>query len=472
MTQRFTFDEVPPIRKSLLDAHSLQILRNIRMYCYKFDDEDVVTKFANIVLPSHGETGRSPFILGSIRVHEPEVDPFEGQRFYDPVVYWQKLEAVLGKLGRHIREFSFFIPSQSTLDDDDDVVAEAEYPDFHNFSTRLIQCLESLGNVTYLKVGGNIVIQEKLTNQQRKQFRDMTIIPKCEKLTMIHLLDLKDPSFVLQRCLVTLHAEQLTRLCFRISDDAYSWSVPTDMPSLKELYIQVESIKMVETFTSQLRASRHPPKLIRFGLKLFEAPLQNGALDRLCQLYNKFGNTLQALVMDVDVALRRLQICASQKYDIRVKLDCPLLKSVDFSFFSSLSLNFLQNFADTLEDLRLQVKGEETPRDGAYVGEIVDLYDHLGTMTWSKSNIWKVFPRLHVVRLDYSDPQKLFAVEGRTFRNEKKTSTTKRYFNRVEGFSFWDSDEDGDTDSLFVDSSSSDEATTGMWDDIGGSRGD
>lgn len=87
-------------------------------------------------------------------------------------------------------------------------------------------------------------------------------------------------------------------------------------------------------------------------------------------------------------------------------------------------------------------EGENAPRDRAYPDEIVDLYDHIEDISWSKSNIWKVFPRWQVVEVDYRHPKNRFAVEGQECRNENKTSTTKRHLTRLR---FWDSGEVGDT---------------------------
>lgn len=228
------------------------------MQSYNFYNVNAVTKFANTVSGSHGKIERSPFILYAIHVEEPpEVEVGR---------YWQNLAAILTKQGGHLREFSFSVqygilglPSPEVDDD---------YPEYQYFSRNLIKCLDSLTNITYLNVEGRFETPEILTSEQRKQYGYKTIIPKCPKLTKLRMDRLSDPCFVIQKCLLTPYAEQLIQLHFRISGDAYSLCVPTKMPFLKELYILVESIEMAETFTSRLRASRHPPKLIRFGLQL------------------------------------------------------------------------------------------------------------------------------------------------------------------------------------------------------------
>lgn len=54
-----------------------------------------------------------------------------------------------------------------------------------------------------------------------------------------------------------------------------------------------------------------------------------------------------------DLRWNRRIFADQDRYDIHVKLECPLLKSVESSFFSTLSLNFLRNFVRTLEELLL-----------------------------------------------------------------------------------------------------------------------
>lgn len=433
MTQKYTFDEVPPIKKSYSNLQSLNVLKTLKTGWYRFDHKDAATKFASIVSESHGDTRRSPFILNAVHVEEPG---FEYDNFGAQAAYWKNLEAVLTKLVRHIREFSFCISSQSTNDNDEED-DEDDYPDFQYYSSKLAQCLGSLTNVTFLNVKGDIVIQERLTNQHREQFHDMaTIIQKCPKLTMLRLNGLKDPSSVIQTRLVTLHAEQLTQLSLRISDVDYSWSVPLEIPSLKELHINVKSLTMVESFISRLGGNRDPPKLVKFGFTLCEPRLawQDEALDRLFQLYAKFGSTLQAVVLKADVEELVSRVAfAKRRYDCHVKVDCPFLRSVRISFFSSLSLNFLQNFSDTLEELHLKMTCDYTPRETKYPDEIVDLYDHIQEMTWNQSNIWEVLPRLQLVEMNYVHLKQSYSVKGRAFRNELKLSTIKRKFGSSDG---------------------------------------
>lgn len=449
MTQKCTFDETPPIRKGY--SASTDVLTYASKACYTFFEEEEVDLFSSIVFKSHGNPGRNPFILNQVGFQEPHfVD------FVEVDAYWSKVEGLLAKFGEHLRELTLSFTS---------ALEPVEMRDQYRHTARiLMKCLSLLPDITFLGVEGGIFLVESesdvVTTERRREFLDLvSVLPKCANLTMLDLIELGDPAFVIHTHLLNLHAEQLTQLSLRISEDSYFSSATVDLPRLKDLHVVMNSIVMAETFLSGLKASRQPPKLMKLTLsfsdeiEMMENPLQPqpGVPVRLFNMFNMFASTLRALAIDTYndnhwgvITFRKL---SAEYFDDPSLAEYPLLQSVRISFLSSLSLKFLKNFADSLEELQLRMYAEREPRDYAYPDEILDFYDHIENMTWHKSNIWKVLPRLQFMKIGYNHRSKGYIVKGRTYRNEKITGTTKTIVGTGLGVileSDLESNEDGD----------------------------
>lgn len=213
-----------------------------------------------------------------------------------------------------------------------------------------------------------------------------------------------------------MHAEQLARLDLRVNNNGFSISVPTHLPNLKELHLAIESLDMTEIFVSRLLQSKCPPRLLKLGLRLGSpkyVPLkQAGTIDRVFQLFNLFGETLLALRI---TAYDNFGEDTSPEFlTVQQELTCPALKCVEIKGFSALSLNFLQNFKDTLEDISMNLSARDAPRYSAYPDEIVDVYNYVDNGKLYRSNVWEVLPNLQFLQLKYEYLEK--KMEGRFTR--------------------------------------------------------
>lgn len=406
MIHQRTYDETPFLRKHFRGTlTTLNRLRELKLqYAFRDERRGREEKFSSMFSSTHGNTGRSPFIL-NLMCAIAQIGAGTGDSRRQQLAYWEKITNIATKFGKHVELFSFSLSPQFFGG------VENNCRSYHQFIRALSNCLDQLQNLYFLEVDGGVATNKIILPSQLKEFEDVTKFPKLSKLTMLRLDTLKDPSFLIQKCLVSLHAEQLTRLWIRISNDLNSWNLPMEFKCLKELHVTVEYYKNFETFICGLYDSPQPPKLVTFGLTLCQLTLNTEIQGKMFQVMSGFGPYLQSLVIGAETGSIFDQPVPFSN-DISVKINYPVLTSVKIVEFSYLSLNFLLNFSNTLEELTF-VMTNGMSREKAYHEEVIDCYDHMRTMELYKSNAWEKLPRLRLLEL-----QGRYWLGGRYYRKE------------------------------------------------------
>lgn len=403
MTHECTVDEEPRMRTTWTGSN--KVLDRLAFESYYFSSLRELNNCGTFFNETHGGDGisKSPFIDGTLYVEQ-------GLRDFPP------LPGMLTKFGVHLVHFGLSTGMAKSL---------------LEFTKQLGDCLEVLPNLKFLEVFG-LVCWLPSFNRSPNQEELVNQIDRLKRLPRLKFLssdELEDESSSLLIRLVTLHAEQLSRLHIRINKVVrLRRGFPTDFPSLKELHIAVESLKLTETFVNGLLECRHPPRLIKMGFTLCSSEhitlSRKGAIDKYFRLFNLFGLTLQTIRIAADDDFD--EDTSEEHFIVQTRIICPVLRFVEISGFSRLSLNFLRNFALTVEDISIGISNEDNPRSSAYREELVDFYDHVKTSKMYDCNMWEILPRLQFFDFEYENLGKQVKTKGRFTRKTYQRLKTAR----------------------------------------------
>lgn len=189
----------------------------------------------------------------------------------------------------------------------------------------------------------------------------------------------------------------------------------------------MQQVQHTEDFLLALRTSVcrgvSSPRLIKMGLIIDSVyvTLEEGTM--VLGLFSYFRETLQVIVIGVSGEFENTD---REHFLARVDLNCPVLRTVHISGISRLSLNFLQNFKETLEEFQFEMRSEDKPREAAYPEETIDLYRHIETGSIYLSNIWEVLPRLRFIDCDFEHPIKDYYLEYCFQRKEFEAIRSQR----------------------------------------------
>lgn len=387
LTHACTTDEMPRIRRRWTGSSKLSDrLENISFY---FQNLEKLETFDKWFSQTHSNT-KSPFIHSClfIKIEIPDV---------------VSLPKILLKFGAGLVHFG---------------IRPGVGAHFHEFLRYLSDCLEMLPSLKFLEVFSNHFTLDDMESEVIQRALMEIRFRRLPLLKHLFLDALEDKSYIIQTRLVSLHAEQLTRLQIRISTNEASINIPTRLLNLKELHIAIESQTMTDKFISKLLESTCPPRLIKLGLTFCPSGhvvVNRTTFDKFFQLFNIFGETLKTIRIDGDYY--NFEDVEEKYFTLRRKLICPALECIEIIDFSRLSLNFLKNFEETIQDIFIDITTEINPRFVSYHEEFIDLYDHVLNASLYDCSIWEALSRLQFIDFEYKCVSEGIHVKRRFTRN-------------------------------------------------------